>query len=83
VQHPKTNSSKPDVDPLGAEPLVGSSFENEPTEPESVRSCQRSLSLKRGIPVTSPVNRNPTRNATPAEVSDSIVRVLEEGVAPW
>lgn len=34
MQHPKTNSSKPDVDPLGAEPLVGSSFENEPTEPE-------------------------------------------------
>jgi len=34
VQHPKTKSSKPDVDLFGAEPLVGSGFENEPGEPD-------------------------------------------------
>ncbi|MGO9230062.1 MAG: hypothetical protein ACLQKA_12765 [Bryobacteraceae bacterium] len=30
MQHPKTKSTTPDVDPFGAEPLVGSGFENEP-----------------------------------------------------
>jgi hypothetical protein len=34
MQHPKTKSTKPDVDPFGAEPLTGSGFENEPTEPD-------------------------------------------------
>ena len=34
MQHPKTKSTKPDVDLFGAEPLAGSGFENEPGEPE-------------------------------------------------
>jgi hypothetical protein len=32
MQHRKTKSTKPDVDPFGAEPLPGSGFENEPGE---------------------------------------------------
>jgi hypothetical protein len=34
MQHPKTKSARLDVDPFGAEPLVGSGFENEPGEPD-------------------------------------------------
>ena len=34
MQHPKTKSTKPDVDLFGAEPLVGSGFENETGEPD-------------------------------------------------
>ena len=35
MQHPKTKSTKPDVDLFGgAEPLVGSGFEDEPGEPD-------------------------------------------------
>ena len=30
MQHPKTKSTKPDVDLFGAEPLAGSGFEYEP-----------------------------------------------------
>jgi hypothetical protein len=34
VQHPKTKSTKPDVDLFGAEPLAGSGFENQSAEPD-------------------------------------------------
>ena len=34
MQHLKTKSTKPDIDLLGAEPLAGSGFENEPAEPD-------------------------------------------------
>ena len=34
MQHPKTKSTEPNVDPLGAEPLAGSGFENEPAAPD-------------------------------------------------
>ena len=34
MQDAKTKSTKPDVDLFGAEPLVGSGFEDEPGEPD-------------------------------------------------
>jgi len=34
VQHSKTKSTKLDVGPFGAVPLVGSGFETEATEPD-------------------------------------------------
>ena len=78
------NTSEPEIQEIGGEPLEGSGFETEDpaTEFESDERLRRRASTNE-LRANNRVHATPTKRDHRQEVTDSIVKMLEDGVAPW
>jgi hypothetical protein len=81
-------SENSQLDEIGGEPLAGSGFENEIPDPSFEMSDSNSTDGKRRRPPKRRSTAMSNNTTTPKrdyrqEVTDNIIKMLEQGTAPW